>query len=122
MIVYGNGISLINDYAALTIKGCKFNRNNVLTIHCLRRIVKTLFFSFQADLYNQLQGRSRTCVHLAIVHPTILRADLHQVFAKAKDSSYLVFIIGHSRTADIELNVTLGVHGPKNLYMWMMDK
>ena len=27
-----------------------------------------------------------------------------------------------SRTADIELTVTLGVHGPKNLDVWMMGK
>jgi L-lactate dehydrogenase complex protein LldG len=61
-------------------------------------------------------------VHLAIVYPEMLRADMHQVFAKAKDSNYLVFITGPSRTADIELTVTLGVHGPKNLYVWMVDK
>lgn len=60
-------------------------------------------------------------VHLAIVRPEMLRADMHQVFAEAKDSSYLVFITGPSRTADIELTVTLGVHGPKNLYVWLMN-
>jgi L-lactate dehydrogenase complex protein LldG len=59
-------------------------------------------------------------VHLAIVRPEMLRADMHQVFAEAKDSHYLVFITGPSRTADIELTVTLGVHGPKNLYVWMV--
>jgi L-lactate dehydrogenase complex protein LldG len=60
-------------------------------------------------------------VHLAIVSPDMLRPDLHQVFAEAKDSSYMIFITGPSRTADIELTVTLGVHGPRNLVVWMMS-
>ena len=61
-------------------------------------------------------------LHLAIVRPEMLRADMHQVFAEARDSHYLVFITGPSRTADIELTVTLGVHGPKNLFVWIMKE
>jgi L-lactate dehydrogenase complex protein LldG len=60
-------------------------------------------------------------IHLAILTPAALRADMHQVFAEAKDSPYLVFITGPSRTSDIELTVTLGVHGPKQLVVLMVD-
>ena len=60
-------------------------------------------------------------IHLAIVRPEMLRADLHQVFAEARDDHYLVFVTGPSRTADIELTVTLGVHGPKNLFVWLIE-
>jgi L-lactate dehydrogenase complex protein LldG len=59
-------------------------------------------------------------VHLAIISPQCLRADLHQVFAEARREHYMVFITGPSRTSDIELTVTLGVHGPKNLYVWIL--
>ena len=66
-------------------------------------------------------------IHLAIVNPEMLRPDMHQVFAECKGEAaarpdYLVFITGPSRTADIELTVTLGVHGPKNLFVWMLSK
>jgi len=60
-------------------------------------------------------------IHLAIVRPEMLRPDMHQIFAEAKDRNYLVFVTGPSRTADIELTTTLGVHGPKELFVWIVE-
>jgi L-lactate dehydrogenase complex protein LldG len=59
-------------------------------------------------------------VHLAIVRPEDFRPDLTQVFVEARQSGYLVLITGPSRTADIELTVTLGVHGPRSLDIWVL--
>lgn len=61
-------------------------------------------------------------VHLAILRRAALRADLHQALAEAKHDPYCVLVTGPSRTADIQLKITLGVHGPKSLYVWLLDE
>jgi len=65
--------------------------------------------------------RPRVASLLPRVHLALLRPDLHQVFAETQAAGYSVLISGPSRTADIELTLTLGVHGPKSLYVWVMD-
>ncbi len=61
-------------------------------------------------------------VHLALLPPDVLRADLSPAFAEVKGQGYFVFVTGPSRTADIELTVTIGVHGPQALYVWALPQ
>lgn len=58
-------------------------------------------------------------VHLVLVPPEVLVADMHQAFALAKDDRHFVLVSGCSRTADIEKVLTLGVHGPKSFHVWI---
>lgn len=60
-------------------------------------------------------------VHIAILERTNIVPDIHSLFLRITGScSCISFITGPSRTADIELNLTLGVHGPGKVAVMMV--
>jgi L-lactate dehydrogenase complex protein LldG len=65
--------------------------------------------------------------HVAIVSPDRIVPGLQHVFARlnptqvAEALSAVTFITGPSRTADIELTLVVGVHGPQELHVVVMD-
>jgi L-lactate dehydrogenase complex protein LldF len=61
--------------------------------------------------------------HLAILHARDILDGLAQALAlpQVRQSSASVLITGPSRTADIEMTLTIGVHGPKNLLVYLLE-
>ncbi|HKA19894.1 MAG TPA: lactate utilization protein [Blastocatellia bacterium] len=68
-------------------------------------------------------------VHLAILKPHQILPGLNELFpllgyeqsGQRKLSSAITFITGPSRTADIELKLVVGVHGPQELHVLLLD-
>ena len=60
-------------------------------------------------------------VHIAIVNASTIYATLGETLSMLRNGKELspavTFITGPSRTADIELTLTIGVHGPQELYV-----
>ena len=59
-------------------------------------------------------------VHLAIIEDIDFRPNLTSALQEFKNQRYLTLISGPSRTSDIELILTLGVHGPQHLVAWLV--
>ncbi len=83
---------------------------------------------------NACAGRERSTSLVPPIHVAFLKADQilpgldellpflqKELKEKGDLASCLTFITGPSRTADIELTLILGVHGPKEIYLILLD-
>jgi len=74
------------------------------------------------------EGRPLTASLLPEIHIAILRASeilpsLPEALRKpeVREAAAGVIITGPSRTADIEMTLTIGVHGPSELHVFLID-
>ena len=65
--------------------------------------------------------------HIVIAYTNQIVEDIKDAFAKLKEKykenlpSMISLITGPSRTADIEKTLVMGAHGPKELYIFLID-
>jgi L-lactate dehydrogenase complex protein LldF len=60
-------------------------------------------------------------IHLAILHESDIYPSLENAIHLTRETKSAVFITGPSRTGDIEMSHTIGVHGPGEIVVFLVD-
>lgn len=60
-------------------------------------------------------------IHIAVLNKKDILPSLPEAMYLVKEKCAAVFITGPSRTADIEMTLTIGVHGPKEIHVFVDD-
>ena len=61
-------------------------------------------------------------IHIAVLKSKDILPSLSDAIDLVKDKNSAVFITGPSRTADIEMTLTIGVHGPKEIHVFIEEE
>ena len=70
---------------------------------------------------DKLKSSLLTEIHLAVLKKSDIYPSLSDAIHLTRDTKSAVFITGPSRTADIEMTLTIGVHGPGELHVLLVD-
>ncbi len=68
-----------------------------------------------------LQASLLTEVHIAVLKKSTILPSLENAVDLVRGTQSAVFITGPSRTADIEMTLTIGVHGPGEIHVFLVD-
>jgi L-lactate dehydrogenase complex protein LldF len=61
-------------------------------------------------------------IHIALLRESEILPSLDHAVHLARDTKSAVFITGPSRTGDIEMSQTIGVHGPGEVHVFLVDE
>ena len=61
-------------------------------------------------------------IHIALLRESEILPSLEQAIHLVRDTKSAVFITGPSRTADIEMSLTIGMHGPGEVHVFLVDE
>ena len=69
----------------------------------------------------KLHASLLTEIHLAVLHASDVLPSLENALDLTRGTQSAVFITGPSRTGDIEMSHTIGVHGPGEVHVFLVD-
>ncbi|MFT3893000.1 MAG: LUD domain-containing protein [Anaerolineales bacterium] len=70
---------------------------------------------------DKIQASLLTEVHIAVLHKSDILPSLVDALPLTHQTKSAVFITGPSRTGDIEMSLTIGVHGPGEVHVFLVD-
>ncbi len=114
------GLQFLNDFSSLA--GC-----DVAVTSCEYLVARTGSIVMSAA---EQSGRNTSVyapVHICIAYTSQLVYEIKEALEGVKDKygaalpSLITFATGPSRTADIEKTLVVGVHGPKEVYVFLVD-
>ena len=111
----------------------QFSHNNLATCDAAITTCEWLVARTGSIVLSAAQASGRTAsvyapIHICIAYTSQLVYDVKDALLKAREKyagnlpSFITFATGPSRTADIEKTLVVGIHGPKEVFLFLVDQ